>query len=246
MTKYIGPSESARRAADKLMWNPQIYWPQAELLCSTMYPHRPFLSPDISPSSSEGSPRFTGRENPACGAPLSTCSGHQRLQDAGNLKASYPSSQNIRPPGEVRVTATSQCRELLVCVAQFTTSRSREGKTRPRPGGLPGRGGESEGPGSPQVGIREGYAKIKGSLGLSPTSPPSARPSRGLPRLNCTSSVRQGLSRMTAWLDCSPGSPELVSPQEGTEQAAVLTLEPAWSQRKRLAGGRPLGHRWGF
>lgn len=159
MTKYIGPSESARRAADKLMWNPQIYWPQAELLCSTMYPHRPFLSPDISPSSSEGSPRFTGREKPACGAPLSTCSGHQRVQDAGNLKASYPSSQNIRPPGEVKVTATSQCRELLVCVAQFTTSRSREGKTRPRPGGLPGRGGESEGPGSPQVGIREGYAK---------------------------------------------------------------------------------------
>lgn len=58
--------------------------------------------------------------------------------------------------------------------------------------------------------------------------------------------VWQGLSRMTAWLDCSPGSPELVTPQEGTEQAAVLTLEPAWSQRKRLAGGRPLGHRWGF
>lgn len=51
---------------------------------------------------------------------------------------------------------------------------------------------------------------------------------------------------MTAWLDCSPGSPELVTPQEGTEQAAVLTLEPAWSQWKRLAGGRPLGHRWGF
>lgn len=51
---------------------------------------------------------------------------------------------------------------------------------------------------------------------------------------------------MTAWLDCSPGSPELVTPQEGTEQAAVLTLEPAWSQRKRLAGGRPLGRRWGF
>lgn len=37
LTKFVSPSESARQAADKLMWNPQIYWPKAELLRSTVY-----------------------------------------------------------------------------------------------------------------------------------------------------------------------------------------------------------------
>lgn len=177
MTKYVGPSESARQAADKLMWDPQIYWPKAELLCSTIYSHHPFLSPDISPVRRGGGPKFTDREPSACRAPLSTHYGNQHgasLRDAGNLKAplsatterpTAPRSQGDRDlptPGIARARGT---------VYELEKLRGQD-LAWARQASEVWRG--VQGLGSPQVGILEDDAK-KGSLGLSPTFPPTAR-----------------------------------------------------------------------
>lgn len=153
------------------MWNPQIYWPKAELLRSTVYPRHPSLSPDISPVRSEGSPKFTGQEKSACRAPLSTSYGSQRresLRDPGNLEATFsviperpatPRSQgdrNLPTPGIARVPGT---------VYELESLRGQDLAWTGQASGV-WRG--VRGPRSPQVGILEGDTKKKAASAFLP------------------------------------------------------------------------------